>query len=418
MAPRLPRRTEAQRAEEKRSHNFKLGWRQIAAFEENFWKLMVLRQVATVSKRLNRAFTCPWAQKAWLAHPLQSWIKNFDFEEPLVRNSTWHQRRVQLIKDCACSDFERFCLTLVVFFFGSDDMLQAMTAHKASFRSAAVHDNRSKNISWLYEDSLKSCLGNPWHGRYQPHRLRANQFTKYCREKRGEALDFARDLSSDEEAGELVDLECLRPVDIRYAWPLVLDRTLCSLPSVKEARSVYDALACAVDEKGLWDALRKLPGMGGTGYSLKNLSLLLRDTVEHCATLGNELSAGGPGPRQCYNLQAGMHRKTPMSLETLQAFLCRDLVAARHYWSGNFFGQAWSYLQPEERVPPHAVAITGFRCAVDKTLWKLYLQVAPPTGYSTWREHGRALRGSGGTASLKRSAARGMKRPAKRSRND
>ena len=411
MGPRLPRTTQAQRAEEKRTHNFKLRWRQISAFEDHFWKLMVLRQIATLSKRLNRPFPRPWAQKTWLCASLQTWVEDFDFEEPLVRNSTWHQRRVQVIKDGAQSDFGRFCLALVVFFFGSDAMLEAVNAHKRSFHDENLQDHSHKNVAWLFDRALKNCTANPWHRRYQPHRLRANQLVKYCRGKRIEALDFALDPSSEDEDGHVVDVDDLGAMDVGRAWPSVLNRSLSSLPSVKDARSVYDALTCAVDEKGLWDALRKLPGMGGTGYSLKNLLLLLRDTVDPCATLGNELSPGGPGPRQCYNLQAGLNRKSPMSLETLGAFVSRDLVAARHYWSGNFFGDAWRHLDPEERVPPHAVAITGFRCAVDKTMWKMHLKIAPPSGYSTWREHGRALRGS--ARDLAPRPARGMKRPAK-----
>ena len=60
--------------------------------------------------RFNRQFTCPWAQKTWLSASLQTWINDFDFEEPVVRNSNWRQQRVQVIKDGAQSDFGRFCL--------------------------------------------------------------------------------------------------------------------------------------------------------------------------------------------------------------------------------------------------------------------------------------------------------------------
>ena len=105
----------------------------------------------------NRQFTCPWAQKTWLSASLQTWINDFDFEELVVRNSNWRQQRVQVIKDGAQSDFRRFCLVLAVYFFGSDAMVEALAAHKASFHDETLQDNCHKNVAWLYDHALKNC---------------------------------------------------------------------------------------------------------------------------------------------------------------------------------------------------------------------------------------------------------------------
>ena len=62
----------------------------------------------------------------------------------LVRNSSWHQQRMQVIKDGAQSDFGRFRLVLAAFFFGSDAMVEALAAHKASFHDETLQDNCHK----------------------------------------------------------------------------------------------------------------------------------------------------------------------------------------------------------------------------------------------------------------------------------
>lgn len=69
-------------------------------------------------------------------------------------------------------------------------MVEAIAAQKGRFRDETLQDNRKKNVAWLYEHGLRNCTANPWHRRYQPQRLRANQLGKYCCEKRVEALDF------------------------------------------------------------------------------------------------------------------------------------------------------------------------------------------------------------------------------------
>ena len=46
---------------------------------------------------------------------------------------------------------------LAVYFFGSDAMVEALAAHKASFHDETLQDNCHKNVAWLYDHALKNC---------------------------------------------------------------------------------------------------------------------------------------------------------------------------------------------------------------------------------------------------------------------
>lgn len=387
-------KTETAKAEEKRSHNFSLSWRQIGKFEEFFWKLMVLRQVMTVAKRTSKNFVVPWSKTLWFGKPLATWITDFDWEEPVVANSAWHTHRVDAICTLGRSDWERFCLCLVIFYFGSDSWIDALKKTRAEFKDAANTDWDGKNLAWLYEAALRECSGNPWRKRYCPQRIRANEWDRVAASAVTNLLSFDVPWAefSEDENMDVPDPEPITVQNPQVAKMLVVQRSVQGLPTVGTARQAFQELQVATSEEHKWAILAKLPGLGGTGYAAKNLSLFLRECVKACKDVGSCYSGGGSGPRQAYNLQAGLLRKQPMSAETLQAFLSRDLLAAPHYWNGNFFGKAWAEMNDMERKPPHAVAITSFRCALDKTLWKIYLGIDPPGGFPTWRLQQQAIR--------------------------
>lgn len=77
--------------------------------------------------------------------------------------------------------------------------------------------------------------------------------------------------------------------------------------------------------------------------------------------------------------------------EALQGYIARDVAISTHFWSQRFFQkQFWDKLESHERQLP-ALFIGGFRCALDKALWRHYLDVKAPNGM-TWREYGRQKR--------------------------
>ena len=124
--------------------------------------------------------------------------------------------------------------------------------------------------------------------------------------------------------------------------------------------------------------------MKGSGYALKDLALLLRDILKECSHLGDKMSSGGPGPRQCYNFQSGCERKRSMTERALHGYLARDVALSGHYWNQRTFGEVfWKKMEPHEKIMI-ALYIGGFRCAMDKAIWRDYLKVATPTG-DTWR---------------------------------
>ena len=77
--------------------------------------------------------------------------------------------------------------------------------------------------------------------------------------------------------------------------------------------------------------------------------------------------------------------------EALQSYIARDVAISTHYWSQRFFQkQFWDKLDSHERQVP-ALFIGGFRCALDKAVWRHYLEVKAPNG-ATWREYLRQRR--------------------------
>ena len=337
--------------------------------------VLVLSQSARVAVELNGL-------------TLESWIANYDWEEPVVQNSEWHHRRTGIISDLFSDDFAKFCVCLVTFYFGSDEWLAALRSHKTKLRDVNDPSCDSKNLAWFYEAAIRGCKGNPFHKRYNPQRIRANEWERVARHAGAdlatfETLEMVWDDFSEEEAMEVPEAQAVVPANWQLTHMLIVQRAVQWLPTLAGAKKVFAELCGAKDEEEKWAAIQKLPGLGGTGYAAKNLSLLLRDTVQATRDLGLRYSAGGSGPRQCYNLQAGLPRKSVMSAATLQTWVSRDLLAAGNYWSGNYFGAAWPQMTKEEQKIPHAVAITSFRCALDKNMWKVFLAVDPPAGFTS-----------------------------------
>ena len=94
-----------------------------------------------------------------------------------------------------------------------------------------------------------------------------------------------------------------------------------------------------------------------------------------------------------FNVGCGLGFLNVMVLqeEALQGYIARDVAISTHFWSQRFFQkQFWDKLEIHERQLP-AIFIGGFRCALDKALWRHYLDVKAPNGM-TWREYGRQKR--------------------------
>ena len=275
--------------------------------EEAFWKCMVMRQVATVERRLGKPLASQVFKHSWLGLSCADWIQKYDWEEPLAFNSEWHQERVRLIVQVSTSALDAFCLTLVVFFFGSRAFVNSVQQHFRAFKSAQVDGGANMNLGWLYESAVLGCQGNPFHRRYNPNRLRANQWSKVA--STGVAGFFQSAPCPEDPGSE--DAPGSTAVAVSSDATRLLQAHLClqGLPTVALAAKIFRELQRAKSEAQAWAALQKLPGMKGTGYNCKNLALLLRDTVSCCASLGSDISPGGPGPRQCYNLQHGRLRK-------------------------------------------------------------------------------------------------------------
>ena len=199
------RKSSKAEAEERRSHNVSLRWRQAAKFEDMFWKLMVLRQIETISKRIKQPISVAWSGTLWLGLTLESWIANYDWEEPVVQNSEWHHRRTGIISDLFSDDFAKFCVCLVTFYFGSDEWLAALRSHKTKLRDVNDPSCDSKNLAWFYEAAIRGYKGNPFHKRYNPQRIRADEWERVARLAGAdlatfETLEMVWDDFSEEEA--------------------------------------------------------------------------------------------------------------------------------------------------------------------------------------------------------------------------
>ena len=92
-----------QRRTEVRTHNFKLPGHAIVRFEESFWKLMIARQCLTVKRRHSEMADLPLPHEGhlFLGKRVADWLIRYDFEEPVASNSTWHRKRVNVIKEVA-----------------------------------------------------------------------------------------------------------------------------------------------------------------------------------------------------------------------------------------------------------------------------------------------------------------------------
>ena len=389
-------------AQAKRTHNFALPGHQILRMEMIFWKLMIHRQCCSLLRRHpDLRQSPPYGDEKFLGLTISQWISDYDFEEPICSNSFWHQRRVQCIKDVAAkgcaaapqvpSEVVALTVALFIFFTGSDSMLGLLEEKAADWNLLVPGSTAS--IATIFKEALQTDK-QPFHRRYSPQKIHANMWQLASRP---EAALLERVETESEDEIVAVVKAGVRPGPVSQALQQACLAHLAkqNLPSIKTTFAVASALKAAAkkkSEKLLWGALCKLPGMKGSGYALKNMALLLRDVQQtQCKILGNTLSSGGPGPRQAYNLQSGCLRKRSMPEQTLHQFLARDRAIGGHYWSQRFFGEIfWSRMEPHERQMI-ALYIGGFRCAMDKAVWRAYLKVGPPSG-STWREHCRSCR--------------------------
>ena len=154
--------------------------------------VLVLSQSARVAVELNGL-------------TLESWIANYDWEEPVVQNSEWHHRRTGIISDLFSDDFAKFCVCLVTFYFGSDEWLAALRSHKTKLRDVNDPSCDSKNLAWFYEAAIRGYKGNPFHKRYNPQRIRADEWERVARHAGAdlatfETLEMVWDDFSEEEA--------------------------------------------------------------------------------------------------------------------------------------------------------------------------------------------------------------------------
>ena len=167
------------------------------------------------------------------------------------------------------------------------------------------------NIGGVFGNVLAKVVENPFHRRYSPQKIYANEWAKAA--TRSHSFDVVEEHSSDEEEQVACEEQSEKKVRdaLREACLHKLVRE--KLPSVQQCHDVLEALGSGKKTERLqWKALQKMPGCRGSGYSAKNLALFLRETLPSCETLGQGYTSGGPGPKQAYNLQQGMLRKHVM----------------------------------------------------------------------------------------------------------
>ena len=285
-----------------------------------------------------------------------------DVEGPVCNISAWHQRHVQYISNiknladmgsAAAKDVPSgvilLAVTFFVFFTGSDGMLRWLQEKAATIKWDLLASGSTKNFATISGDALQIPMQQKIH------------VNTWYLASRSDAMLLDEELESEDKIANVENIRLFRGAAAAAAQAL-RHACLCRLAKQK---------------------LQELPGMKGSGYALKNLALLLRDICKECPYLGDKVSSGGPGLRQCYNLQSGCERKRLMTEQALHGYLA--LALSGHYWSQRKFGEyVWKKLEPHEEKMI-ASSIGGFRCALDKAIWRHYLEVGAPTG-DTWRK--------------------------------
>ena len=313
-----------QRRTEVRTHNFKLPGHAIVRFEESFWKLFIARQCLTVKRRHSEMadVALPHEGHVFLGQRVADWLMKYDFEEPVASNSTWHRKRVNVIKQVAlvgvkaakaiAPELIGLIVTFMVFFTGSDSFLGTLVSNVDLISWSCLETcSKTMNIGGVFGNVLAKVVENPFHRRYSPQKIYANEWAKAA--TRSHSFDVVEEHSSDEEEQVACEEQSEKKVRdaLREACLHKLVRE--KLPSVQQCHDVLEALGSGKKTERLqWKALQKMPGCRGSGYSAKNLALFLRETLPSCEKLGQGYTPGGPGPKQAYNLQQGMLRKHVM----------------------------------------------------------------------------------------------------------
>ena len=316
-----------QRRTEVRTHNFKLPGRHLLRFEEAFWKLMIARQCKSLKRRHNELAGVPLPHEGhiFLNQKVGDWLEKFDFEEPVASNSIWHRKRVDVIKQVASAgvkaakdvapEFIGLLVTFIVFLTGSDSFLQTLVSNMDLISWSCLETCSTKmNIAGVFSKVLAKVVENPFHRRYSPQKIYANEWAKAATGQN--SFDVAEEQSSEEEEEQEKEVgEEGSDRRVRAALRAACFHKLLreKLPAIWLCQEVTEALGnCKKREKLQWKALQKMPGCRGSGYTAKNLALFLRETLPSCSKLGESYTPGGPGPKQAYNLQQGMLRKHVM----------------------------------------------------------------------------------------------------------
>ena len=81
----------------------KLPGHAIVRFEESFWTVIIARQCMTVKWRHSEMADLPLPHEGhvFLGKRVADWLMTDDFEEQVASNSTWHRKRVNVIKEMA-----------------------------------------------------------------------------------------------------------------------------------------------------------------------------------------------------------------------------------------------------------------------------------------------------------------------------
>lgn len=385
-------------------------------YEEGFFMCVAYRQLLTMRQRADYRKEREDAQKVAVIENYQPFVgvgssvtvkevmAQYDWEEPFPLNSPWSQRRRQLLDsvgehlrtiggDPLEAGFRHFWFAVVLFHTGSDKLVGAMEQDmtKLCFDDASAAG--SVISKYLHEVSYEI-----FHGRFMPMRKKANairraaanaEFSPWTRAKDAAADELDEESAVDEADDEGGEVKPSTQHAGKLNACVLAVKYLEELPSVRQLRGAWSALQDRADPGHAWDACAALPGFRGDGFSLKNFGLLYFRISELDAR-----STGGVGAKRCYNVAMGAARLQKMSDETLALLVNRDMMAADHFWNGNFLGRAvFEQLRDHERKLG-AVVLTSNRCAMDKITWKVAHKVRPPAGHDTWRAWSRVQRAS------------------------
>ena len=329
-------------------------------------------------------------------------MTQYDWEEPFPLNSPWTQRRRQLLDsvdvhlravggDQSEVGFKHFWFAVVLFHTGSDKLVGAMERDMTKLCFDDAYPTGYVIAKYLHEVSHEI-----FHGRFMPMRKKANGIRRaasnaeYSPRTRArdsvteELTDDSVDDGTDDEGGEGKPLTQhsgkLNACDLAV-------RYLEELPTVTQLRGAWAALQDRGDPECAWNACATLRGFRGDGFNLKNFGLLYFTNAELAAR-----STGGIGAKRCYNIGMGADRNQRMSEESLALLVHRDMIAASHFWNGNFLGRAVFDQLCDHEKKLGAVMLTSNRCAMARITWKVARNVRPPLDHDSWRAWSRVGR--------------------------